>query len=388
MHPEWREVYGSAGRAVSTLAALGARVTLHGYVDNAYIELLTGRGSFEGFISSATGTDHGVGFSYAHGLAVPRIDKPAQNRPTISLKAKKIVQFGMIEAEAVVHGDYVVYDPQNVENPTMFAANGSSAKHLAIVANRHEATEMIGRNGSPAQLAKALAKQSGAEVVILKLGPEGVFVLHEGRTAMLPAYQTDSVWKIGSGDVFVASFSFHWLHKKLSPVQAATAASKSTAYYCLTRGFPTPTQLASFAPKPICTSKKFMRGVRPQVYLAGPFFTLAQRWLIDQFRDNLLSMGLRVFSPYHDVGYGSAEQVVGLDLEAIHESDLLLAVGDGMDAGTVYEIGYARALKKPVVLYCENESEENKKMMQGSGCTMRNDFVSSVYATLWAAMSL
>ena len=53
-----------------------------------------------------------------------------------------------------------------------------------------------------------------------------------------------------------------------------------------------------------------------------------------------------------------------------------------------YEIGYARAWNKPVVVYCENEIADDKKMMQGSGCRLCNDFVSAVYETLWIACAL
>lgn len=100
-----------------------------------------------------------------------------------------------------------------------------------------------------------------------------------------------------------------------------------------------------------------------------------------------LDLGLDVFSPYHDVGKGNAEDVVEKDLEGIHKCDLLFAVADGMDSGTIYEIGYARAINKPVVIYAENESEENLKMMEGSNCKIHKDYVTAIYHTLWTAIS-
>lgn len=36
-----------------------------------------------------------------------------------------------------------------------------------------------------------------------------------------------------------------------------------------------------------------------------------------------------------------------------------------------------------VVVYCENETLEAKKMMQGSGCFLCDDFVTAVYHSLW-----
>ncbi len=47
--------------------------------------------------------------------------------------------------------------------------------------------------------------------------------------------------------------------------------------------------------------------------------------------------------------------------------------------GHDFEIGYARALNKPVVFYAENESEQGQKMIEGSDCTITDDYVSAVY---------
>ncbi|MNG23475.1 Nucleoside 2-deoxyribosyltransferase [compost metagenome] len=76
------------------------------------------------------------------------------------------------------------------------------------------------------------------------------------------------------------------------------------------------------------------------------------------------------------------------DLVAIRACDLVFAIGDGLDSGTIYEIGYARALNKPVVVYAENESEENMKMMEGSGCILSKDYVTAIYKAVWAAAAL
>lgn len=110
--------------------------------------------------------------------------------------------------------------------------------------------------------------------------------------------------------------------------------------------------------------------------------------MVTEARNALKDLGLRVFSPYHDVGLGSAEDVVQKDLQAIHNCDLVFAIGDGLDSGTIYEIGYARALGKPVVVYVENESTQDKKMMEGSDCRISNDYVSAIYQAAWEACTL
>lgn len=390
MRPAWREIYGSAGRAASAIASMGAPVELHSYLDPLAREVMESRGALEGFeVRPTTPIARSVTFDYHHGLETPRIHGTANSQPPLVVRADRIVRFGMMEGDAVVHGDSVVFDPQDAVAPQAFAANGSTARQLAVVLNRHEAALLTGLTDAPVdQMAEALIRQSTAQVVIIKQGPMGALV-HDGRSAQsIPAYRSSSVWKLGSGDNFVAHFAHRWLHEGRPAAESADLASRATAYYCQTRGFATAMGLEGFNPAPIAASPAYRAGRRPTVYLAGPFFTLAQLWLVEQARADLSGMGLQVFSPYHEVGHGSADDVVALDLAGIDKADLMFAVGDGMDSGTIYEIGYARAKGKPVVMYSENESDENKKLMQGSGCILRDDYVSAVYETLWTACAL
>ncbi len=48
----------------------------------------------------------------------------------------------------------------------------------------------------------------------------------------------------------------------------------------------------------------------------------------------------------------------------------------------------ARARGKPVVVYCENESSEDLKMLEGSGCLICKDYVSSIYRALLTAITI
>ncbi|WP_163558384.1 PfkB family carbohydrate kinase [Halomonas sp. NO4] len=387
--PKWEEIYGSAGRAATALARMQAKVELHTYADPTVATVISQRGALEGFQVVAIDVPESPAFSYVHGLSSPIIHKPHCHLPAIEIRAEKVVRFGMIEGDAKVEATYAVYDPQNAFRPLPFGANGSTAKHLALILNRHEAELFLGTHGkAPEELAFEVAKAEAAEIVVIKMGPMGALVYHNGEVSQVPAYHSERVHKIGSGDTFVAHFAYGWLDAGLSPRDAADAASRATAYYCENQGFVTPRRLSEFRLTPLHVSPRYHHGYRPKIYLAGPFFSLAQLWLIEEARNSFLAMGLQVFSPYHDVGHGSAEDVVKKDLDAIHDCELMFAVGDGLDSGTIFEIGYARALKKPVVMYVENESEEDKKMMEGSNCILSNDFVTAIYRMAWEAISL
>ena len=391
MRPAWVEIFGSGGRAASALAALGADATLHAYLDPQSREVMEARAALEHFEVKGPTIGKTVAFDYTHGLATPLIVVPERKQKPIRVRADRVLRFGLIEGDAIVVGDRVVYDPQDAYSPQPFQRNGSSARQLAVVLNQYEAGLLAGQVGQTAeQLGRAIVEANKAQVVVIKQGPRGALVFDGSKVDRVPAYLTHSVWKIGSGDHFAAHFAYRWMHEERPAAECADLASRATAYFVENRGFPTIENLVAERAKgarriPIKPSKRFRKGYRPKVYLAGPFFTMAELWMVEQARADLQSVGLSVFSPYHDVGHGSAEDVVHLDLAAIEECDVLFAIGDGMDSGTVYEIGYARAKDKAVVMYCENESDEKQKMMQGSDCKLCSDYVSSIYQTLWTA---
>jgi len=389
MRPLWDEVYGSAGRAASAIQRLGGSATLHGYMDADARAVMDSRKANDGIAFVVHDRAERLGFSYTHGLSHPRFARPASPLAPLTVVGEKVLRYGMLEGTAIVDADYAVFDPQNVDKPESFRANGSRASHLALILNRYEATTLLREHGvAPELMAERLAQSEQAEVVIIKMGPQGALVWHSGNAHRVPAYQTPRVWKIGSGDQFVANFAYAWMEQGCDPVMAAERASRATAYYCQHRDFPTAEALDAYRPMPIEVSDGFREGRRPTVYLAGPFFTLAQLWLVEQARRCLQDMHIDVFSPYHEVGPGPAEIVVPEDIEGIRQCDLMLAIVDGSDTGTVFEVGYARHAGKPVIVYAENEPAENLKMMMGSDCFMRDDFVSAIYQTVWTAAAL
>src|SRR3546814_14352982 len=104
-----------------------------------------------------------------------------------------------------------------------------------------------------------------------------------------------------------------------------------------------------------------------KVYLAAPFFDLAQRWLVEEARSNLLDMGAQVFSPVHEVGPGPASIVAPEDIAGLEAADVVFAVLNGVDPGTIFEVGYAVKRGIPVIALAQNIQNEALKMVAGSG---------------------
>ena len=382
--PQWYETYGSGSRAVSTLLALGCKVDFYSYLSVESEAILNARAYAhpDQLNIYVTPIEQSVVFDYLYPLGIPSIPKFSIDVTPIHVNkdSYNFLVFGMLEADAIIHGNKVVYDPQHPDAPKFFYENGSTAKQLALVLNAHEALKLV-----PYSIASEGIDAVGnnllkhADTVVIKLGAEGVAVFDKGlqKRQHIPCYQTTSVWKIGTGDVFSASFAYAWIVKDMISFEAAQFATKATAYYAQTQGFANEFQINHLS-YPTVSAK-----LPKNIYLAGPFFNLQQLWLVNECRRNLYEFGFKVFSPYHDIGMGTAEQVVSKDLAAIDHCDLLFALLDDMDPGTLFEIGYAKAQGKTVIIYTSQTDNESLKMMDGSQCLIFHDLTTAIYSACW-----
>jgi len=382
--PHWFELYGSGLRAALTLARLQIPTKLSTFVGADQLAVLQAKiGDVDATCRDIPAT---VAFEYLHPLSRPITAPDAvvrnltRNPLQIEVNDDKVIRFGVIEGDAKVTAKIAVYDPQSPGDPRAFAENASVADRLAIVANRTEAQQLSGV-ADPQAACLALAAR-GAEVAIVKCGAYGCWVGHGGTATRVSAFRTRSVFPIGSGDVFTALFARGWMELGLEPVEAATLASRGTAHFVETADLPDAAALAN-------TARSVMEPLDPaqhkRVYLAAPFFNLPQRWLVEEFCFALREAGVKVFSPVHDVGRGSAEAVYEPDIDGLKKCGVVLACLDGLDPGTIYEVGYAQSLGLRVIAFASAEREEDLKMPVGGGCEKADDFATAFYLTVWAA---
>ncbi len=384
----WDQLFGSGLRAAAAIRHFAKDIQLSTFLKKDDVRLAQTLATSFGFQIAISDSPQTVRFTYEHGLGVPHIAPPLhlmQSAKPLQVAGESALLFGMVDGEAIVTAERAVHDPQSTYSPRGFRATGSIAKHLAVVCNSREAWLLTGVV-DPEAAARKMLSDGDADIAVVKCGSAGAILVTNAGTEHIPAFKTPRVWPIGSGDVFAAVFAAAWLEQRQSPLEAAKLASKATAYYCCTQSLPVPSAIeldewaesngvvplpTSSAPKPIT------------VYLAGPFFSMMERWLIEQSREALNQQGMKVFSPLHDVGIGGADDVVPKDLAAIESCDVLFALLDHLDSGTLFEVGYARSIGKPVVGFCQNETPESLKMLSGSGCVIFDDFVTAIYHTKW-----
>jgi len=385
LYPYWNELYGSGWRAVCALLDHIHDIKFYTYLakeDKINLELFPAFNKISNI--EIIDIENTITFDYFHGLSEPKIYPPLhtiiQNK-TIEVSDNVVLRYGFLEGDSKVKGKRVVYDPQSATDPKDFYENGSEAEELVLVLNFREAVLMTKETDIQKISEKLIQKNTVG--VILKEGPSGGKILTQTNTDTFSAYKTNFIFPIGSGDIFAAFIAYYWGKEHKDLLEASTLASKAVSVYCESQSLPIKKgyELKSFEPIINSPSTK-----KPMIYLAGPFFTMHQRWLIEEARNNLISKNFKVFSPVHDVGRGVAEDVVPDDIQGIYDSDIIFSILDGLDSGTIFEVGYAVALGKKVVVYVVDETEENLKMLEGTGCYIVQDFVSAIYKTKWLAL--
>lgn len=384
--PDWKELYGSGWRAVCALSDYTKNIKFYSYLGDKEKELLSINPVFEEIGSENIhlfSIEKTIRFEYFHGLSRPNIIPDPYtivHNETIAINDDVILRYGFMEGDAKVKGKRVVYDPQSATSPKDFYENGSEAEELVVVLNYREAILLAGSEEINEIKRKLL--QENTIALIIKFGPMGGKIITKDYEHTYSAYKSDFVFPIGSGDIFTAFIAYFWGQEEKNLHEAVMDSSKAVAVYCNSQTLPV-RQSSLEKNFPLVEQKYENEQKKKTVYLAGPFFNMQQRWLIEESRKYLQEHWIKVFSPLHDVGKGIADNVVPEDIRGIEEADVLFAIVDGLDAGTIFEIGYAKAVGKEVIVYVENESKENLKMLEGTGCLIVHDFVTSIYKTKW-----
>ncbi|MBM7687653.1 nucleoside 2-deoxyribosyltransferase [Enterococcus ureilyticus] len=124
-----------------------------------------------------------------------------------------------------------------------------------------------------------------------------------------------------------------------------------------------------------------------KIYFAGPMFAKADllynEYLVKKIRD--LADSIEVYLPQENgaindkTAYADSKMIALADTEKVLESDLLIAVLDGLtiDAGVASEIGVAYAKNIPMIgLYTDTRQQgaDNQKKLQALGDIAENQF--------------
>lgn len=384
--PESDVVAGSGLRAAGAVAAV-ATPTLHTAVDDVLqVDIEAVAGGLHVRLDRVE-RDQPVGFRYFTPMSNPTIDGPGATAEALRVEGDAVLAFGMVEAgEHSVDCSRLIVDPQRPRDLSSLDLGSYRYDQLALVCNSNEILALDGAT-DPVEAAVAARARYDADVVVVKRGAVGATIVTADVTHVGP-HPTMSVWPIGSGDVFAGAFAHCW-GGGADAVEAARTASAAAAWWCGTKVMTVPAEiLDGGSPRhPEVAANELGVSPTPRVYLAGPFFDLPQRWLVERVRSSLAGLGAEVFSPFHDVGPGGDEVAVA-DLEGLRDCGAVLALADGWDAGTLYECGWASRGRIPIIAFGANPWSEAAKMLVGDGAEMHSDLSTAVYRSIWAAAGM
>lgn len=117
------------------------------------------------------------------------------------------------------------------------------------------------------------------------------------------------------------------------------------------------------------------------VYLASPFFTDEQKKVMDSLKECLDDLGYKTWAPYYEclVTPESTREYRRYAFEcnmiALSECFFVVANIEGLDTGTVFEMGVAYSLKKPILAFSDN-LDRKLNLMLAMSCI---GFVNGLY---------
>lgn len=107
-------------------------------------------------------------------------------------------------------------------------------------------------------------------------------------------------------------------------------------------------------------------------YVAGPYETDEQLASMERLEHVLHDRHASTYLPRFamDINVAGPQAVFEARLKAIHDSAALIANFDDKDPGTIFAMGYAYALGKPVYAYCEGiQPNDHISLMVGQAAT-------------------
>lgn len=374
-------IFGSGLRCVHFLLENETEVNFYTAGNNEvkdYLEVY--KNSYNNFSYDCKFTNDFITFKYYFALDSPNVypnSSKISRSEIISVDDKNIICFGMLESNFEINGDYVIYDPQTSSNPYKFSDFGKANKLIYIV-NFNEA-KSISQKDEISNIVDFFFNEEKVFALIIKNGPHGakLFTKKDNDGYLIPSYITQNVFKIGSGDIFTTSFSYYLLEKKFSLEKSAFLASKTTALYC-------DKQIVKVNSLDNYIYEEFKNNLNnKQIYLASPIFSLSDLVLVDKIREIFLDFGVKVFSPFHDIGLSNDEEIAKKDLEGLNQSDIIFSIVDGLDSGTLIELGYGMAKNKKIVSYHRTNDEGSLIMLKPSNIKVFNNLTSAIYNTIW-----
>ncbi|NJO36162.1 MAG: hypothetical protein HC869_27030, partial [Rhodospirillales bacterium] len=265
--PHWDRIFGSGLRAALAVSTISPGTILHSYVHEGWRDDVVATLAAFGVAPNLVLAADGITFQYLHSfekLGWTPIE--IRQEPPLDVQGDVVLRFGMLEGEACVAGERVIYDPQS-DNPGSFSANGSTAKELALVLNRAELLQCGLPDGwmksqdlrdfnefddqAAVQNIRDVEHNRNALLVVKRPLGGAVVYVGDDSPVVVPGYAANGFFRIGSGDIFSAAFGYAWGELRMAPAAAADYASRCLGYFVEDHRLPLPAPRRSSGRLPV-----------------------------------------------------------------------------------------------------------------------------------------
>lgn len=192
---------------------------------------------------------------------------------------------------------------------------------------------------------------------------QGAAVFGPTGSQRIAPYRSEKVFKIGTGDIFSAAFTYYWAEQHLDPADAADKASRAVAEYCSRPQLP----LTADAGK---DASPIHIGDPGTVLLLGPVRTLGDQWMLEEARLCIKELGASVCCP-----------ALGDSMPTDRLMTSALALVDYPNIEIERAINRLTKAGTPVIFLSEEPGAQT-----GDAKNATSDFATAIYFSVWASL--
>lgn len=277
----------------------------------------------------------------------------------------------------------VFIDPKT-NDKSISAAKGLLKYITVLLVNEEEAFKITETNDLT-QAINALLN-CGSEYTVLKRGHLGSILISKEGITHYPAYKSKVMCTLGSGDVFAGALTTTFLRTKDIHYSMRIAT-------CVAANFIESFEVESIVTRAGVEEDILYRELRTShtsdkfIYLAGPFFNEQQILWLELVCNSLENASFKVISPSRENGiitmntsFEERKEIFEKDINLLEKANIVVALLDNDDPGTIFEIGYAFQKNIPIFALKTSQSQLNNMIL--FGCTSISSSVEELIEVL------
>lgn len=260
-------------------------------------------------------------------------------------------------------------------------------KYVTVLLVNEEEALLLSESVEINEAIKKLERM-GPEYIVIKRGHKGCILVQNEKIIEIPAYKSNVVCTLGSGDAFGGALAATFL--ETGDIEYSVQIGNCVAANFI-ESFAIETVIDKVGvEKDICYREKFIfNESSPQrVYLAGPFFSKQELDWVQHVSNRLEDARFTILSPSRENGIinndtllEQRQNIFQADIKLLDSADIVVALLDHDDPGTSFEIGYA--FVKGIPVYGCRTSQRTLNNMIQFGCVQIIDNIEELIKVLY-----